>query len=207
MTSESALLLNEGTQVGGASSSAAVVTPEALGVIYADHYRYVLRICRGFFHQPEDAEDAAAEVFLKLYKVLHQKDHSVPFRPWLSRVAGHHCIDKLRRKQRERSSALEEVNLGEVADHSRPSALTEILRKETQSRIRKELARLPERHRTALILRYYQRMSYPEIARVLNTRQAAIRVMMFRAKRYLQRNLRSAHKAELGSRPFSMNAV
>ena len=61
-------------------------------------YQYVLRVCRRFFRQPEDAEDAAAEVFLKLYRVLHQRDETMPFRPWVSRVAGRHCIDKLRQK-------------------------------------------------------------------------------------------------------------
>ena len=48
--------------------------PEALSTIYTTHYRHVLRICRSFFRQPEDTEDAAAEVFLKLHKVLETRD-------------------------------------------------------------------------------------------------------------------------------------
>ena len=48
-----------------------------------------------FFRRPEDAEDAAAEVFLKLHRVLETINQAVPFRPWVSQVAGRHCIDKL----------------------------------------------------------------------------------------------------------------
>jgi RNA polymerase sigma-70 factor, ECF subfamily len=207
MTNESALLLNDDPHICATLGGPQPISPEVLSALYTNHYRYVLRVCRGFFRQPEDAEDAAEEVFLKLYKVLHQKDHAVPFRPWVSRVAGHHCIDKLRKKQRERSAALEEAKVSDVVDHAAPSVLTELLRKETESRVRRELARLPERHRRALILRYYKRMSYSEIARTLNTRQAAIRVMMFRAKGYLRRNLRSAQKAELRRSQMSMNVA
>src|ERR1700704_4638731 len=101
--------------------------PEVLSTIYTAHYRHVLQICRRFFRQPEDAEDAAAEVFLKLYRVLHQKDETLPFRPWVSQVAGHHCIDKLRQKKRERSSSLEEIDLSGLTDRSTPSPLSQIL--------------------------------------------------------------------------------
>ena len=55
--------------------------PEALSTINTTHYRHVLRICRRFFRPPEDTEDAAAEVFLKLHEVLETRDEALPFRP------------------------------------------------------------------------------------------------------------------------------
>src|SRR5271163_203995 len=62
--------------------------PEELSTIYMDHYGHVLRVCRRFFRHREDAEDAAAEVFLKLYGILETRDETLPFRPWVSTVAG-----------------------------------------------------------------------------------------------------------------------
>jgi RNA polymerase sigma-70 factor (ECF subfamily) len=161
-----------------------------LGSIYTDHYQYVLRVCRRFFRQPEDAEDAAAEVFLKLYRVLHQRDESMPFRPWVSQVAGRHCIDKLRQRKCERSSSLEDIDISGFADHSALSPLSEILRKDEQRQIREHLTRLPEKYKVPLVLLYYKRMSYSEIAGTLNTRLPAIRMIIFRAKDFLRRNLR-----------------
>jgi RNA polymerase sigma-70 factor (ECF subfamily) len=167
-----------------------------LGSIYTDHYQYVLRVCRRFFRQPEDAEDAAAEVFLKLYRVLHQRDETMPFRPWVSQVAGRHCIDKLRQRKCERSSSLEDIDIGGFTDHSALSPLSEILRKDEQRQIRKHLTRLPEKYKVPLVLLYYKRMSYSEIAGTLNTRLPAIRMIIFRAKDFLRRNLRREQSGE-----------
>jgi RNA polymerase sigma-70 factor, ECF subfamily len=163
--------------------------PEELRECYSAHYQHVLRICRRFFRNRQDAEDATAEVFLKLCRVLHQRDAALPLRPWLSQVAGHHCIDKLRQTKRERSFSVEKVDLGGLPDRRTPSPLSQILRKDEQRWVREQLIRLPQNYRVALILRYYKRMSYSEIARVLNTRLPSVKIMLFRAKRYLRRNL------------------
>jgi RNA polymerase sigma-70 factor, ECF subfamily len=163
--------------------------PEVLSSIYTAHYPQVLQICRRFFRRPEDAEDAAAEVFLKLHTVLDQKDESHPFRPWVCRVAWRHCIDKLRRSQRERSSAVDGIDLGIFADFSSPSPLAQVLQKEAKHRLREEICSLPDYYKVPLMLRYYKRMSYSEIATRLNRRMPAVRTILFRAKERLRRNL------------------
>jgi RNA polymerase sigma-70 factor, ECF subfamily len=163
--------------------------PEALGAIYMAHYRYVLQVCRRFFRQREDAEDAAAEVFLKLHKVLEKRDKAAPFRAWVSQVAGRHCIDKLRHSKRERNSCVVGAELSGVPDDSTPSPLSRVLRSEEQRQVREQLTRLPERYKVLLVLRYYKRMSYSEIARTLNRRLPAVKMMIFRAKDQLRRNL------------------
>lgn len=198
MATEATSMLMEEPQVFSAlpQSQPQPICPDVLGSIYADHYQYVLRVCRRFFRQPEDAEDAAAEVFLKLYRVLHQRDESMPFRPWVSQVAGRHCIDKLRQRKCERSSSLEDIDISGFADHSALSPLSEILRKDEQRQIREHLTRLPEKYKVPLVLLYYKRMSYSEIAGTLNTRLPAIRMIIFRAKDFLRRNLRREQSAE-----------
>jgi RNA polymerase sigma-70 factor, ECF subfamily len=191
MATKSTLMIMEDAPFGGAMNPVQPICPEVLSTIYTAHYRYVLGICRRFFQQPEDAEDAAAEVFLKLYRVLHQKDERLPFRPWVSQVAWRHCIDKLRRRKRERSFSLEGADFECVPDRSIPSPLSQLLRKDKHRQVREQLTRLPERYRAPLMLLYYKRMSYSEIARALNTRLPTLRTMMFRAKSYLRRNLQA----------------
>jgi RNA polymerase sigma-70 factor (ECF subfamily) len=190
MATESTLMIMEDVPFGAAPNPPQTICPEVLSTIYTVHYHYVLRICRRFFHQPEDAEDAAAEVFVKLYRVLHQRDESLPFRPWVSRVAGRHCIDKLRKIKREQSTSLEDTDFEGIPDRSIPSPLSQLLRKDEHRQVREQLTRLPERYKVPLMLLYYKRMSYSEIARALNTRLPTLRTLMFRAKVYLRRNLR-----------------
>jgi RNA polymerase sigma-70 factor, ECF subfamily len=163
--------------------------PEVLSTIYTAHYRHVLQVCRRFFRRPEDAEDAAAEVFLKLHTVLDKKDDSYPFRPWVCQVAGRHCIDKLRRRKREKSSTIEGKDLGTVPDAARPSPLSEVLREEANRQLREQLNLLPDHYKVPLMLRYYKCMSYSEIARMLNKGLPAVKMVIFRAKNRLRRNL------------------
>jgi RNA polymerase sigma-70 factor (ECF subfamily) len=158
--------------------------------IYTIHYHDVLQVCRHFFRQREDAEDAAAEVFLKLYKILEKRDPAMPFRPWLSQVARRHCIDKLRQRKVELRLCLDGIDVGEFVDHLAPSPLSEMLSKEKALQVREQLNRLPQQYKVPLMLRYYKQMSYREIAGALNRRLPAVRLMIFRAKNLLRNDLR-----------------
>ncbi|HXJ13775.1 MAG TPA: sigma-70 family RNA polymerase sigma factor [Candidatus Limnocylindrales bacterium] len=189
MATKPGLMVMEDAPYGATRNPAQPICPERFSMIYTTHYRYVLGICHRFFRQREDAEDAAAEVFLKLYRVLHQKDERLPFRPWVAQVAWRHCIDKLRQRKRERSSSLEEADFESIPDRSISSPLSQLLQKDEHRQFREQLTRLPHRYKAPLMLLYYKRMSYSEVARALNTRLPALRTMIFRAKGYMRRNL------------------
>src|SRR5580658_6313222 len=182
------MFLEEGG-FGSALNQALHTCPEVLSTVYTSHYHHVLQVCRRFFRQPEDAEDAAAEVFLKLHLVLDKKDSEHPLRPWVCQVAGRHCIDKLRRRKSERCSVLARNDLCAVADSCTPSPLSQVLRKEAKRYVREELNRLPDYYKRPLVLRYYKRMSYSEIAQALNRRVSAVKTIIFRAKSRLRINL------------------
>lgn len=189
MATQSISLLIEEPRFGSSPGHALQTWPDELSAIYTTHYQDVLRVCRRFFRQPEDAKDAAAEVFLKLHRVLEKKDPATPLRPWLAQVAGRHCIDKLRQRKREESCWFTGIDGREVPDDLTPSPLSQFLSREKQLQVRKQLNRLPEHYRISLVLRYYKRMSYAEIAAALNRRLPAVRMMIFRAKDQLRRNL------------------
>lgn len=184
----------ESTQFRIAYNQTASICPEVLSAIYHADYQHVLRVCRRFFRRPEDAEDAAAEVFLKLCRVLQQRDESLPFRPWVSQVAANHCIDVLRQRKREKNSSLEEIDVSNLADRSIASPLSQVLRKDEQRQIREQVTRLPKKYKIPLVLHYYRRMSHSEISHALNTPLPTVRVMIFRAKNYLRRNLRRSKR-------------
>jgi RNA polymerase sigma-70 factor (ECF subfamily) len=189
MATRSTIIYMEETAPCAALKEPLQTCPEVLSTIYTAHYRHVLKVCRRFFRRPEDAEDAAAEVFLKLHWVLEKRNEAVPFRPWVSQVAGRHCIDKLRRRKREKDSRVDAADLSTVPDDSTPSPLSQVLRREEGLEVREQLIRLPEKYKVPLVLRYYEQMSYSEIARALKKQIPAVRMMIFHAKDQLRRNL------------------
>ncbi len=189
MATRSTSIFLEEAGLDTALNQALRICPEVLASIYTAHYPHVLRVCRRFFRRPEDAEDAASEVFLKLHTVLDQKDEENPFRPWVCQIAGRHCIDKLRQRKREKCSVVDGDDLCAFPDVSTPSPLSQVLRKETKRLVREQLNLLPDYYKVPLVLRYYKRMSYSDIARKLNRRLPTVRTIMFRAKNRLRRNL------------------
>src|ERR1700745_1250742 len=80
---------------------------EAMGEIYRRYVQRVFGLCRYMLESRESAEDATSEVFLKLRRSIEGYDGSIPFPRWLLRVAGNHCIDALRRRQRGKKVIVE----------------------------------------------------------------------------------------------------
>lgn len=172
---------------------------EALARLYMAYHSRVLWLCRRFFLKSEDAEDAAAEVFLKLQVVLKQHDPERRFFPWLLQVAGHHCIDKLRRQKLEKKQTSSADDLASIPDSTSDSPLTRLLRREQTEQVRRELERLPDKYRQPLILRFYDEMNCGGIAAALGIPRTNIRLILFRARKELRRRL-VKYPPERGSR-------
>jgi len=162
--------------------------PELFSAFYRSQYRYVLRICQRYLWRHEDAEDAAAEVFLKLH-ALETDDNPIQSRSWLSKVTGRHCIDKLRKAKAESSRAVEDVDCDALPQSLERSPLSRVLRHEERESVREALRRLPREYRILLVLHYYRQLTYAEIAAALGKQMPAVKTGVFRAKRLLRNEL------------------
>ena len=162
---------------------------EAYGELYLEFRLRLLGLCQYFLGSPDDAEDASNEVFVRLPAALKSYDASLPFSRWLTSVAGHYCIDLLRRRRSERR-VLEPADPG-TPEPAAPtsSPLEELLAKEDQREVREAIARLPERYAAPLMLRYYNELSYDEIAERLGTKRDNVKTLIFRAKEKLRQAL------------------
>jgi len=162
--------------------------PELFSAFYRTQYRYVLRICQRYLWRREDAEDAAAEVFLKLH-ALESEESPVKLRSWLSKVAGRHCIDKLRKAKVERRHCDGDVECDTLPESLAGSPLSRVLRREEQESVREALRRVPRDYRILLVLHYYRQLTYSEIAVAVGKQVPAVKTGVFRAKRLLRDQL------------------
>jgi len=163
-----------------------IVKEQDFGQIYREFHPKVLTICRRMLGSPEEAEDAANDVFMKLPNSLETYDPSQPFNRWLARVAGNHCIDLLRRRRSEQRVI--EPQRHELPDPVAPvrSPFEDMLSKESSSAIRDAIFALPERYLVPLVMRYFSDLSYNEIAKTLGTSKANVGLLIFRAKQQLR---------------------
>ena len=136
--------------------------------------------------RPEDVEDVAQEVFLRLYFSLDQLRTPEVFEPWLHRLtvnAAYDYLRKQRRRQEYRMSDLSEQQVmladamaGGKADHD------EQQQKKIRESVSSLLGAVSEADRVLLIMKEVEGLSLKELEKVYNVNENALKVRLFRAR-------------------------
>ena len=146
----------------------------------------IYNLCCRMLGDPDQAEDAAQETFLKAYRGLKRYDPNRPFATWLLSIASHHCIDRLRRRRIPTISLSELLpNQQKPDDTPGPEAVMAI--SEHQQAVRGMLEQLGNHDRAAIVLHYWYELSYEEIAKTLSTSVSSVKSRLHRARRQLAR--------------------
>jgi RNA polymerase sigma-70 factor (ECF subfamily) len=138
--------------------------------------------------EPEAAEDAAQETFLRAYQNLHRYDLSRPFGTWILSIAAHYCIDRLRKRKYAIFSMDAENEDGaafELPDPASPDPEVESVKSEERDRLHLLLRNLDATDRAAVIMRYWYDFSEVEIAQALRLTVSAVKSRLHRARRAL----------------------
>ena len=159
---------------------------EAFTKLVETYQKPVYNLCYRMLGEPEAAEDAAQETFLKVYQNLARYDCERSFATWLLSIAAHHCIDRLRRR-RFSSISIDEHEEGQVdlPDRSAPDPESETSKREEGERLHNCLQSLDPTDRAAIIMRYWQDCSEVEIAQALKLSVQAVKSRLHRARRAL----------------------
>lgn len=127
----------------------------------------------------EDTRDATQETYLRAYKYLHSYRAGHDFQGWLYRVTVNVCRDMLRagRGAASRTSSFDDERAGAALDTLAGDDDTEqaTLLAQRRAIVGRALASLPEKERTAVVLRDLEGLSTEEVARMMKTRPATVR--------------------------------
>jgi len=132
---------------------------------------------RHFLNQQDLIEDVFQETFLQLFTSRESFDTERPLRPWLFTIAANKAKDTLRKQQRTATTAIgaiadaQEMSFDDVlntltSDTTMP--YEELEEGETALRVRQIIANMPENLREILILAYFNRFSYKQMAQILS---------------------------------------
>lgn len=150
-------------------------------------YTLCLRMCG----DPADAEEAAQEAFLAAWKGLPTFRGDSAFSTWLHRLAANACIDLLRRTRRTRAELSLDDELAAEPVDERASPQRELERREQREAVQRGLAALPDEHRTVLVLREVEQLSYAEIAEATGLELGTVKSRISRARAQLRNYLLS----------------
>lgn len=141
----------------------------------------------------EDAMDLTVETFAKAFEKLDKYQPDYAFSTWLFRVATNNSIDFIRKKKLQTTSIHgmtdedgDEHTLQIRADVLNPEETS--IKKQQTEELRLLIASLPIRYRNLITLRYFDELSYEEIAQQLDLPLGTVKAQLFRA-RYLLGNI------------------
>lgn len=137
------------------------------------------------------AEDLTIETFGKAFRNLSSFSPDFAFSTWLFRIAINHCIDFLR-KQKNDPCQRDINNQSEVADINSDPEETYI-REQRMKLMRETVEKLKPRYRRLIEMRYFNEMSYEEIAAQSGLPIGTVKAQLFRAKDLLYQILSGSH--------------
>jgi RNA polymerase sigma-70 factor (ECF subfamily) len=136
----------------------------------------VYAFLRRFLNDRDLVDDVFQETFLQLYVSRDTFDQSKPLRPWLFTIAANKAKDALRRRQRVDATNLgsmfdsEEHSIDDVLntlDYDEHMPYDDLIREETAAQVKRVVARMPVKLREILILAYFHKFPYAQIAGIL----------------------------------------
>jgi RNA polymerase sigma-70 factor (ECF subfamily) len=184
---------------------------EAFHDLVIRYQRKVFSIAYGMVHNREDAKDLTQDAFLKAYRNLERFEGSSSFYTWLYRITVNVCIDHIRKMKKHMTVDYDENMLRdgpvEGADNIRPRTLDgdpvrNLARKELLEKIGEALEKLSPIHKTAILLREVQGLSYSEMAEVMEVSKGTVMSRLHHARKNLQGLLQKYVEGSLGVEGF-----
>jgi len=160
------------------------------------YHRRVVQLALGMVKDADEAMDIAQETFVRVHRYLPSFKGDSSFFTWTYRIATNLCLDAQRRKGRAQRVDLAQDDDAEIEAAMDPpsNALAgpqrQALNQELRGKIEEALAGLSENHRSILLLREVDGLSYEELAKVLGIRKGTVMSRLFHARLKMQNKLR-----------------
>ena len=144
------------------------------------HRKAVYRLARSVTGNHHDADDAAQETFLRIFRSLGTYDPDRPFRPWLKRIAYNTSISTLKRS-RSGSRGIAGGALTDIEDPS-PGQSRQMEARQSASKVEQIMENMPGELRATLMLRVVEGLSYKEIAAATEAKIGTVMSRLSRAR-------------------------
>ena len=162
----------------------------AFGTLVASYEKFIFNVACKMFSNSEDVSDIAQEALIKAYKNIDKFDFNSSFSTWLYRITVNACIDEMRRRKGKESFSIdaedEEGGLAVQIEDTSLGAEERVIQNETVSEVRAAIDKLSEEHKTVIILRDLQDMTYEQVAQTLDLSIGTVKSRLARARKSLK---------------------
>ncbi len=151
--------------------------------LYTEHSRAIYYLALRLLSDPQKAEDATHDVFLKAFRKMHQFRGESSWRTWLYRIAINHCRNLQQAWNDRQMLTNADEAVWENAAAKTDSPLRVLETKELGQRIQAALDGLPHEYRLLLLLVADERLSYEQVGTLTEQSPDAVRGKLHRARR------------------------
>jgi len=169
--------------------------PSAFELMFGQYRDKVYNTALGLLQNKEDAKDISQEVFVEVFRSIHNFRMQSALSTWIYRITVQKSLEWIRVKNQKKRYALivslfgkeDQIQKTNDTPFYHPGVLLE--NKERSAILFQAISRLPINQRTAFTLHKVELLSYAEIADVMQVSVPSIESLMFRAKQNLKRRL------------------
>jgi RNA polymerase sigma-70 factor, ECF subfamily len=164
---------------------------EALRLLLRRHERPVYSLLFQMLSNREDAEEALADVFVKVWRAAASFKGDSKFTTWLFKIAANTARDRLRSRMTRREVSIDDVLVNEIESSATGSHETSpekhAIDAEEMSRIVNAMDGLGEEDRLLVSLYHFKELDYVEIAEITGIPAGNLKVKLFRARQRLRK--------------------
>lgn len=156
------------------------------------YFKRIYSIAYRMAGNADDASDMTQEIMIKLYRNIKAFSGNSRFSTWVYRVATNTCLDELKKLRRHSSYSIdsgietEEGNIAAEIEDTAPTPEQRAEQSELKNLVAKALNKLGDEHKTVIILRDIQGLSYDEIARILGCSEGTVKSRISRGRAKLK---------------------
>lgn len=161
----------------------------AFEAIYERYHRQILAFCRHTLGDAEEAADVTQHTFVAAYTAIVSSPKTILLRAWLFTIARNRCYSVLRTR-RQRTT-------GEMVELATEALANEVARREDLRELLRDLGRLPDDQRAALVLAALGALSHHNIASILGVPASKVKALVFQARESLI-GMRVARETDCG---------
>jgi len=169
--------------------------PEAFAPLVEKYKRLAFSLSMKITRNREDAEEAAQDAFIKVYRSLENFKGGATFKTWLFRIVYTTAISKVRGKKLDFVS-FEDYRLSESELMETENAVGQLSAEERSYQLRKAMESLAPEERAILNLYYFEDMPVEEIATIMELSASNVKIKLFRSRKKLYEQLHGLLKGE-----------
>jgi len=153
--------------------------------------KQVYNLALRMLQDPDDAAETTQEIFLRAFRAIRSFRQDANFSTWLYRIAANQCLTRLKKRGQHRPYSLDDDDLRVTIDQQAPrqeSYEQQFLREDAGERVRQALVLLSPEQRLVLELKFFQEMTFEEIAAVVQAPLSTVKSRLYEGLNILKQH-------------------